>query len=218
MDVLTSLKRGRWFGGLDSELAQSLVDAGTVRALAEGAWAYDAVDQDAGLCLIIDGVLRLEAGAGSEHKVLIGLVGPGQAISRSRRFGVRPRIAAARAQRPATILLVSDTALARLAEGNPTVWPAVIALLYEQLDAALQSASLNLCLSPRPRVAAQLARLADSEGVVAATQADVAEMCGLSRKSTNGHILALARNGWVVPLYRSLLVTDTKSLRALAGI
>jgi hypothetical protein len=36
-----------------------------------------------------------------------------------------------------------------------------MALLYDQLDVAVHNAALNLCLSPRERVAARLAQLAD---------------------------------------------------------
>lgn len=218
MDIITALKRGRWFAGLDPKLAEALVAAGRVRSLDEGQWIYSEGDAEPGLCLVIDGVLRLEASAGSERGVLIGLVGAGQAIGQSRRFGGGRRIVTASAQRASHVLLIPDIALPGVADRAPGAWAAVIALLYDQLDAAVHAAALNLCLTPRQRVAARLAQLADGEGVVAATQADIAEMCGLSRKSASGHILALARNDWVVPLYRSLLVVDPNGLRAFAGI
>lgn len=218
MDVLASLRRGRWFAALDPRLARALIAAGRVVALDEGQWIYSEGDAETGLCLVIDGVLRLEASAGPERDVLIGLAGPGAAIGQSRRFGGGRRIITARAQRAAHVLLVPDALLPGIAASVPGAWAGVISLLYEQLDAAVHAAALNLVLSPRQLVAARLAQLADDEGVVAATQADLAEMCGLSRKSASGHILALARNGWVVPLYRSLLVTRPDALRALAGL
>ena len=218
MDVMAALKRGRWFAGLDPKLAEALVAAGRVRALDEGQWIYSEGDEEPGLCLVIDGVLRLEASAGADRGVLLALVGAGQAIGQSRRFGGGRRIVTARAQRASHVLLVPDVALPRIADEAPGAWAAVIALLYDQLDAAVHAAALNLCLTPRQRIAARLAQLADSEGVVAATQADVAEMCGLSRKSASGHILALAEREWVVPLYRSVLVTNIAALRSFAGI
>ena len=218
MDVLAALERGRWFAGLDPVLAQALVASGRTRALDEGQWIYSEGDDEPGLYLIIDGVLRLEVSAGADRGVLLGLVGPGQAIGQSRRFGGGRRIVTARAQRASHVMLVPDIALPRIAEQAPSAWAAVIALLYDQLDAAVHAAALNLCLTPRQRIAARLAQLADNEGVVAATQADVAEMCGLSRKSASGHILALAEREWVVPLYRSVLVTNIAALRTFAGI
>lgn len=215
---MAALRRGRWFGGLDPALAEALVAAGRVRALAEGQWIYSEGDEEPGLCLVIDGMLRLEASAGPDRGVLLGLVGPGQAIGQSRRFGGGRRIVTARTQRASHVLLVPDVALPGIAERAPGAWAAVIALLYDQLDAAVHAAALNLCLTPRQRIAARLAQLADAEGVVAATQADVAEMCGLSRKSASGHILALAEREWVVPLYRSVLVTNPGALRSFAGL
>ncbi len=215
---MAALKRGRWFAGLDQKLAEALVAAGRVRALDEGQWIYSEGDEEPGLCLVVHGVLRLEASAGADRGVLLALVGAGQAIGQSRRFGGGRRIVTASAQRASHVLLVPDAAFPRIAEQAPGAWAAVIALLYDQLDAAVHAAALNLCLTPRQRIAARLAQLADAEGVVAATQADVAEMCGLSRKSASGHILALAEREWVVPLYRSVLVTNPAALRVFAGI
>ena len=218
MNVLDALRRGRWFATLDPALAAELIAAGRVVALDAGQWIYSEGDEEPGLCLVVEGVLRLEASVGPDRDVLIGLAGPGQAIGQSRRFGGGRRIVTARAQRKARVLLVPDAALPGIAARQPGAWPATMALLYDQLDVAVHNAALNLCLSPRERVAARLAQLAGDKGEVPATQADLAEMCGLSRKSASGHILALAKRGWVVPGYRSLRVLDTAALRRVAGI
>ena len=218
MELLDALHRGRWFAALDPALAADLVAAGRVATLDAGQWIYSEGDEEPGLCLVIDGVLRLEASVGRDRNVLLGLARPGQAIGQSRRFGGGRRIVTVRAQRAARVLLVPDAALPGIAARQPGAWPATLALLYDQLDAAVHGAALNLCLSPRARVAARLAQLANDKGEVPATQADLAEMCGLSRKSANGHILALAKRGWVAPGYRSLRVLDAAALRGIAGI
>src|SRR5438128_1383187 len=106
MDVLAALKRGRWFAGLDPGLEDALIAAGRVVALDAGQWIYSEGDEEPGLCLVIDGVLRLEASVGPDRDVLLGLAGPGQAIGQSRRFGGGRRIVTARAQRAAHVLLV----------------------------------------------------------------------------------------------------------------
>jgi CRP-like cAMP-binding protein len=217
MELLDALKRGRWFAALDPGLAEALVAAGRVVALAEGQWIYSEGDEETGLCLVVDGVLRLEASVGPDRDVLLGLAGPGQAIGQSRRFGGGRRIITLRAQRAARVLLVRDAALPGIAASVPGAWAGIVSLLYDQLDAAVHGAALNLCLAPRQRIAIRLAQLADGEGEIAATQADIAEMCGLSRKAASGHILALAKRGWIVPGYRSLRVVDGAALRGLAG-
>lgn len=218
MELLDALRRGRWFAALDPALAEELVAAGRVVALDAGQWIYSEGDEEPGLCLVVEGVLRLEASVGPERDVLLGLAGPGQAIGQSRRFGGGRRIVTARAQRAARVLLVPDAALPGIAARQPSAWPATMALLYDQLDVAVHNAALNLCLGPRQRVAVRLAQLADEQGEVAATQADLAEMCGLSRKAASGHILALAARGWVEPGYRSLRVIDQIALRRIAGL
>ena len=218
MELLNALRRGRWFAALDPGLAAELIAAGRVATLDAGQWIYSEGDEEPGLCLVVAGVLRLEASVGPDRDVLLGLAGPGQAIGQSRRFGGGRRIVTARAQRAARVLLVPDSALPGIAARQPSAWPATMALLYDQLDLAVHNAALNLSLSPRERVAARLTQLADDHGDVPATQADLAEMCGLSRKSASGHILALAKRGWVAPGYRSLRVLDAAALRGVAGI
>jgi biotin operon repressor len=47
------------------------------------------------------------------------------------------------------------------------------------------------------------------------TQADLAEMTGLSRKSVNGHLLALQRQGLVRLVYRGVEVLDRTRLAAV---
>ncbi|HEX7694751.1 MAG TPA: Crp/Fnr family transcriptional regulator [Sphingomonas sp.] len=218
MELLDALKRGRWFAALDPALAAALVAAGRVVTLGEGQWIYSEGDEETGLCLVVDGVLRLEASVGPDRDVLIGLAGPGQAIGQSRRFGGGRRIITARAQRAARVLLVPDAALPGIAASIPGAWTGIVSLLYDQLDAAVHGAALNLSLTPRQRIAIRLAQLADARGEVPATQADIAEMCGLSRKAASGHILALATRGWVAPGYRSLRVLDGAALRGFAGV
>lgn len=218
MELFDALKRGRWFAALDPALAAALVAAGRVVTLGEGQWIYSEGDEETGLCLVVDGVLRLEASVGPDRDVLIGLAGPGQAIGQSRRFGGGRRIITARAQRAARVLLVPDAALPGIAASIPGAWAGIVSLLYDQLDAAVHGAALNLSLTPRQRIAIRLAQLADARGEVPATQADIAEMCGLSRKAASGHILALATRGWVAPGYRSLRVLDGAALRGFAGV
>ncbi len=215
---MTVLRRGQWFGALDPRLADALVAAGRTARVAEGQWIYSEGDEETGLCLVLSGSLRMEASAGPDRDVLLGLAGPGQVVGQSRRFGGGRRIITLRAQRDAAVLLVPDALLPGIAATVPGAWAGIISLLYGQLDAAVHNAALNLRLTPRQRVAVRLAQLADDSGLVAATQADLAEMCGLSRKSASGHILALARLGWIAPQYRAIEVKDAVALRTFAGV
>ena len=98
MELLNTLRHGRWFATLDPALAAELIAAGRVATLDAGQWIYSEGDEEPGLCLVIEGVLRLEASVGPDRDVLLGLAGPGQAIGQSRRFGGGRRIVTARAQ------------------------------------------------------------------------------------------------------------------------
>jgi CRP-like cAMP-binding protein len=218
MDVRARLEEGRWFAGLGAGFADAIVAAGRVASFAQGQLIYAEGDEAAGLCLVIRGVLRMEASVGPERDVLIGLVDAGRVVGQSARFGGGRRIVTLRAQRDAQVLLVPDRVLAGIAAQVPEAWPGIVSLLYDQLDASVHLGAIALSLSPRRRVAIRLAQLAGADGDVPATQAEIGEMCGLSRKSAAGHVLALAARGWVEPGYRSLMVRDAAALRAFAGV
>ena len=218
METIAALAHGRWFGALPLSLRAALVAAGRERRLDPGQWVYGEGDDETGLVGVIHGVLRLEVSAGPERDILLGLIGEGQVIGQSRRFGGGARIVTARAQGAARVLLIPDAALPAIAAREPDLWPAVVALLYDQLAAAVHGAALALALPPRARIAARLAELADAQGQVRVTQSDVAELAGLSRKSANGHLRALAALGLITLGYGMIRVHDAGRLRALAGL
>lgn len=77
---------------------------------------------------------------------------------------------------------------------------AVSELVYGQLDASVHALAQMLALPPRARVAARLLPFA-TEGVAPLAQADLAELCGLSRKATNAHLAALEATGAIARAY-----------------
>jgi CRP-like cAMP-binding protein len=75
------------------------------------------------------------------------------------RFGGGPRLVTAAAATPCAILIVTDTALSRVAEQCPEIWRAVARLLYEQLRYALRFGADVLTLPPTQMVAARPKRI-----------------------------------------------------------
>lgn len=180
--------------------------------LRRGQWVYSQGDEGTGLCAVLDGTLRLEVATGGERDVLIGLAQAGTMLGQARRYGGGPRIITVRASGAARVWLVSDEALAALAAEAPELWRAVGELVYAQLEAATRLSAHLLVQTPRQRVVARLLQFADN-GVVTVSQADLAEMCGLSRKTANAHLAALEANGAITRGYRAIVVRDAGMLR-----
>ena len=134
--------------------------------------------------------------------MLLEIVQPGQLFGQAARFGGGPRLVTAIAGERTTLLHVPDHVLAEIARSEPEVWRSFTELLYSQLAGALQLAAAMIRLPPPQRVAARLAMLAGAGRTdVRVTQAQLAEMTGLSRKTVNAHLRALRTRtlcGWTI--------------------
>jgi CRP-like cAMP-binding protein len=113
------------------------------------------------------------------------------------------------------VLLIADDALAKVAQAEPGLWRAINELVYAQLEETTRLAARLLVLGPAGRVAIRLLQYADGNRV-AVSQADLAEMTGLSRKTVNGHLAAFERAGAIGRGYRAITVRDHAMLERLA--
>jgi CRP-like cAMP-binding protein len=216
MDIAALMQRSRWFARQDAALRTAIVAQGRVVALDRGQWVYGEGDFETGICAVLEGALRLEVSIDADRDVLLGMVGPGSVLGQTHGHGGGPRIVTARAARASHVLLLSDASLERIAAGQPTIWRAVSELVYEQLDVAVRLAAHLLASGPRARICARLLLLAGDGRAVAVNQADLAEMCGLTRKTVNGHLRALERIGLLRLGYGEIALLDEGRLRTLA--
>lgn len=214
---MTSLPTSGWLARQPAALGAALLNAGRQVALASGQWVYGEGDDATGIVVVLDGTLRLEAMVDADRTVLVGLAPRGAAFGQSRRRGGGPRIVTARAAGPARVLLLGDGALDRVGADFPDVWRAVSEAVYAQLDASVHILAQVLALPPRARLAARLAMLAH-DGAVRVTQADLAELTGVSRKTANAHLAALEAAGAIARRYGAVEVRDARLLARAAGL
>lgn len=214
--IIETLRRNRWFAGLDAPLQAKIAGAGRVVALDPGQWVHSQGDPESGLAAVLDGALRLEVALGDDRDVLIGLAKRGSIIGQTKRAGGGPRILTTRANYDARVLLIGETALDGIAAHVPDLWRAVSGLVYEQLGAMTRLVAQLLMLPPRQRVAARLGQIAEGNRV-RVRQEDLAEITGLSRKSVNGHLAALEAAGLVERRYAEIRIVDRVGLRRVSG-
>lgn len=194
-----------WLVRQPPPLRAAILAAARPVTLERGQWLQSEGDEESGLCIVETGALRLEMAVGAERDVLIGIVLPGTVFGQSQRHGGGPRIVTARAARRSRVLLLPDSALARVAAEHPGLWMAVSEAVYLQLDTIVRLVAELLVLPPRERVLARLAALAE-DGVARVSQADLAEMCGLSRKAVNAHLAALERGSVLARGYGAIML------------
>lgn len=212
--ILDQLLRSRWFARQPHQVQQALATAGRGVTLSPGQWIYGEGDETTGLVVVSEGMLRLEAAVG-ERTTLVGVAVAGGAFGQSQRRGGGPRIVTARAGPASRVVTISDAVLERIGAELPMLWQAVSELVYAQLDATVHGLAQMLALPPRGRIAARLNLFAE-RGDVPLCQSDLAELCGLSRKSTNAHLAALESAGIILRDYRSIRLLDIEQLASLS--
>ncbi len=204
-----------WFRAQPDGLRAAMLAQFRAVTLAAGQTAYLEGDEDTGLWIVRDGLLRLELPVGEDRAALIGLMAGGSVFGRSRLGGAASRIVSARAARPTRALLLSDRAMERIAADHPHMWRALSQAVHGQLDAALVALAQQLTLAPLARIAARLLQVVQGDAVPLG-QADLGELTGLSRKAVNAHLATLETQGLIVRGYRIVIVTNYAGLMRYA--
>jgi len=218
--ALALLQTARWLNAYSPGLAEALMAEGALSRLRAGQWAQAEGDEETGLMVVIEGAVDLFCQAPGDREVRISHAGAGAALGQAMRFGGGPRLVTAVCAEPSLLLRVSDAGLERIARLRPDVWRAVATLVYLQLRNALQMAAEVAALPPRQRLASRLLMLArgrPTPTVLNLGQQALAEMIGLTRKTVNGHLAALQREGVVRLDYGRLWVDDVRRLQAIAA-
>ncbi len=212
------LPQAEWLGVWRS-LAPRLLAQGALRRLAPGQWVQAEGDEETGLLAVIDGTIDLYCQAPGDRVLLLHRIGAGMAIGQTVAFGGGPRLVTAIAARSSLILAVPDRALARIARDEPGIRTLMAGLLFNQLGVVLQLAVQAIALPPRQRIAARLLLLSEGGDPAAElpfSQEAIAEMTGLSRKTVNAHLAALAKAGAIAAGYGRLTISDRGRLRAIS--
>ncbi|WP_374574282.1 Crp/Fnr family transcriptional regulator [Phenylobacterium sp.] len=216
------LDRAAWLKGQGEGLAEALLAHGRLQRFATGEWAQAEGDDDTGLLVVIEGAIHVMCQAPGDREVMVAVGGPGLALGQTTRFGGGPRLATVLCAEPSLLLVLSDSALSRIAAERPEVWRMVAALVFMQLRSSLATAAEMLALPPRQRLASRLlvfARAFDvggSAGRLPLSQQTLGEMAGLSRKTVNGYLTEFQRRGLVRLGYGEIELLDQAGLRRIA--
>lgn len=203
---------------MDEELAAELVAAAHVIVRQAGEWVYAEGDEATGLTVILEGVVQIHCGTPDGLSRQIGVASAGSVLGQTANLGGGPRLHTMICSSPTTIARIPDAAIIAIASRRPEMWKVIVHLLYQQLQGVLRILVQNIALPPGPRVAARLAMLAERDGNVSLDQAGLADALGLSRKTVNGHLTALEREGLIRTGYRRIEVLDGRSLRQKAHV
>lgn len=210
------LLRNPWLARQTPALREALLAHGRIVRVDAGQWIYGTGDSLNGLYGVLEGAVHLLLTLPDGEARLLDIVQSGNFFGQPARFGGGPRLVTATAGADSRLLYIPDAALAEIGRSQPDVWRNFATLLYAQLAGALQLAGVLLHLPPHKRVAARLALLASVTNEVTVTQAQLAEMVGLSRKTVNVHLDGLERDGTLTRQYGKIVIRDRARLGRLA--
>lgn len=205
-----------WFARQPADRRQALLRAGRLARRNAGEWMHGEGDEETGVLAVVDGALKVYGQAPGGREALIGLLPPGTVIGQSAAFGGGPRIVTAIAATPSTLFTLSDRALRRVAAEHDGLWEALSALVYGQLRANAQAVAEFVALKPRERLISRILQMAaQAGGEIAVSQADLAEMIGVTRKAVNGWLGELEAKGLVRVGYGRVEVLDARGLERM---
>lgn len=211
------LLRNPWFARQPPRLRNALLERARVSQVETGRWIYGTGDALNGLYGVLEGSVHLLMTPGNGEPRLLDIAPAGQLFGQAAHFGGGPRLVTAIAGEPTKLLHVPDYALTEIARSEPALWRNFTGLLYAQLAGALQLVTLLIHLPPSKRVAARLALLTIANDTISLTQAQLAEMCGLSRKTVNAHLGRLADEKVIAVSYHGITLLNRGRLLARAG-
>lgn len=205
-----------WFARQPADRRDALLRGGRLARRGTGEWMHGEGDEETGVLAVVDGSLKVYGQAPGGREALIGLLPPGTVIGQSAAFGGGPRIVTAITAAPSLIFTLSDGALRRVAAVHDGLWEALSALVYGQLRANAQAVAELIALKPRERLISRLVQLtAATGGEIAISQADLAEMIGVTRKAVNGWLGELEAAGLVRRGYGVIQVLDAGRLERM---
>ena len=187
---------------------------------------YRPEQHDAGLFLIKEGRVRVYATTPSGKETTLELLGSGTVFWARRLEALQAHAAHAQALGPTAVAFMGRDDLDRFVLGNPEVGLRMMDLLAERLGSTSERLAEVANKEVVPRLAGQILRLVESEGVVdrrggyvlpsAYTHEELGAMIGAGRVAVTRALGSLQEEGAVELRQRIIHVRDREALRRIA--
>jgi CRP/FNR family cyclic AMP-dependent transcriptional regulator len=221
-----ALNQWRWFASLPAVVRHDLLRHSRLRRYRSGEVIHAREEGSSCLLACASGAVRISAQGANGKELVLTYVQPGVWFAGPDLFDGRPPTHEAVAVGNTAILSLGRAKLERLLSGSRDLCTAVLCLqarhtrsLYETLEAVN---SLPL----RPRLAKQLASLAQRHGLPAGNtdgeiriglrvaQHDLAQLVGSSRQRVNQELKQMERAGWIRVERLGLVICNRAALQA----
>lgn len=205
-----------WLAAQPSAFRDRIAAAGQWRALTGGQPLYFADDAPDAMYGLAEGALTLSLPLVGDEPVTIYRAERGFWIGESALLADGARTVSVHAASEARVFRVPSDAIRALLAREPNWWPCFYALSHRNATLAMTVLAEALALTPRARLARVLLRLAGDGSEVGATQAELAELIGMTRSSLQRALANLISAGAIRQEFARLVLVDAAMLAALS--
>lgn len=201
-----------WLAQQPPEFRDWAAALGRWRCYQIGQVLYDAGDPSDGLYGLAEGALDVTFPLVAEEPVTLHRAEVGFWIGDSALLAQEPRAVSVHAAAPSRVFYIAGESVRAMLAERPEHWRAFYLLSHRNTVTAINLLAEVLALTVTARVARRLLRLAGPDGVVVATQEDMAKLIGVARATLQRAFEELAKTGAIATGYRSVTITDRAAL------
>ncbi len=215
-----ALRAVPWIHGCGEEVVAALAARSRLQPLADGttvAWRGRHGDE---MLVVVRGMLEVSMASAEGRRHVVNVVGTGTVFGLIPVLDGLPWLHDAVTKGAGEVLWIHRDTLFSAMRQHPELSHAVVLLLCSRARKTYDALAAHSLLSMPARMARTLVTLLEERGtpVLALTQADLADMLGVTRQSLNEQLQALVRQG-VIALGRGRVqVLDRAALRQAAGL
>lgn len=204
-------------GTLDPADRQALLRQARIRRLPAGAAVFRRDDPGDGLYGVLQGRVTVSVESEAGKELILNMFGPGAFFGEIALLDGGGRTANADVREEAALLFVGRSTFLPFLEARPRLAVRMIALLCERLRRTTQQMEESVFLDVPVRLARQALALADAEGGIVISQAELAQTLGVSREIVSRQLSIWREAGFVALGRGRIALLDRRAIDALAA-
>ncbi len=218
--AVTFVPAPRLLDQLTEEDRRGLLDSARTRRFSRNDVVFHAGAPAAGLHVIVEGHFAVQSSTPSGDVVTLAVLGPNESFGEHTVFtGASVRAATVKSLDASATLEFGQADLERLREERPAIDRLLVGLLVQQVNQMSERLIEALFVSSQDRVLLRLLALTDQYETrdIPVSQADLAELAGVGRSTTNRTLREAEAAGLVALRRSAITVLDVDSLRRAAN-
>jgi CRP-like cAMP-binding protein len=219
------LRAGRWFRGLSDDFQERILRDADFTTVASGKRLFSRDDAPSGLYAVLDGAVRITAGAQDGREVLLMLAEPPAWFGELSLIDRKPHSHDATACQDSSILHLRDDALGPILAVEPRYWRDLARLMACKFRVALMGMEVTAMMPPAVRLARLLCLMAEGYGdwferslrQLEVRQEQLASMLFVSRQTVSQMLREFEGRGLIRLAYGRVEILDMLALRRAAS-